>query len=580
VQALRKDEVHEAPSAELRDRILTFRTDSRRNAKSGLNTIFVLTAPLAGQEGPEKPVAAAPQVFVRQSTGLVKNVSFFDSIAMNMSNMSVGALLGVIGIGAMLPMVIVGGQSVDGVNLVLLSVISFVLSVPQIVIYTIMSRRYPRSGGDYVYVSRNLGGAAGSILSFMGYTMETTAYLALIVLSTVFAIGTIGLFFDPTNATYLGLAVPTGSGGPALPGQQFLVGVAIFAVLIAINILKPKAGFKLVSILTVFGFFAIILAVAELLSAGHAGVVNYINSLGAQGVTYDSVAASGGSTFFSWGPTLFLLPLMAAFVYPWLNASPAVAAEIRGKSALKWNVPISAVTVFVFLTGSLAVMYYVAGQAFTNGAYSDPTLVFDYGFNFWTLAMGVSGNQIVAAIIGLGWVLANLSVLAYGIIVISRYLLAQSFDRFLPSRISGVSSRFGSPVVAHLVDLILTLGLVGFAAYYYVQVGITNPLFGAILASMVYFIFVGLSAALHGVRKEKGGTRGALVLAGILNIFVFGYLSYEFLAYPDVWGLNSLTGFFIGGSIVAGILLYFGSKWYNKKRGIDISLAYKELPPE
>jgi amino acid transporter len=197
--------------------------------------------------------------------------------------------------------------------------------------------------------------------------------------------------------------------------------------------------------------------------------------------------------------------------------------------------------------------------------------------------MGVSGNTVVAAIIGLGWILANLSVLAYGIIVISRYLLAQSLDRFLPSKLADVSPRFGSPIIAHSVDLVITLALVGFAAFAYsLQGGIggADALFGAIIASMIYFIFVGLSAALRGIRSEKGLTKAALVLAGIANVFVFGFLSYQFLANPDVWSLKPLTYIFVIGSVVVGALIYAYSWWSNKKRGVDISMAFKELPPE
>ncbi|MDG6900754.1 MAG: APC family permease [Nitrososphaerota archaeon] len=535
-----------------------------------------------------------PTAFVRESTGLVKNVSFFDSIAMNMSNMSVGALLGVIGISGLIPMFF-AGVDMAGVNLVLLSVIAFAVSLPQVVIYTMMSRRYPRTGGDYVYVSRNLGGPLGSILSFMGYTTETTAYLGLIVLSTVFAIGSVGLFFtfDPN---LLGLAVPSGPitdpAGLAMPSLQFLVGAVIFAALVAINILKPKAGYKVVSTFTIFGFFSILLAMGVLLSAGSTGVQNYINSAGG------AFAINGSSTFnvvssqypggsFSWASNLFLLPLMAAFVYPWLNASPAVASEIKGGTARRWNVPISAFLVFAFLTSALGVMYLTAGQAFTNAAYSNPTLVFGLppaatSFNFWTLAMGVSGNSVIAGIIGLGWIVANMSVLAYGIIVISRYLLAQSFDRFLPSRISTVSPRFGSPYLALLISLIVTVALVGFAAFAYSSGGVggADALFGAIIASMIYFIFVSLSAVIHGLKKEHGLSKLILVAAGIVNIPIFGYLAYEFLAYPGVWSLDPLTYYFVIGSVVVGALLYAGSWWYNKKRGIDISLAYRELPPE
>ncbi len=120
--------------------------------------------------------------------------------------------------------------------------------------------------------------------------------------------------------------------------------------------------------------------------------------------------------------------------------------------------------------------------------------------------MGISGNSVVAAFIGLGWVLANLGVLAYGIIVISRYLLAQSFDRFLPSTISDVNPRFGSPVKAFLISLVVTVVLVGIAAYNYTTSSLgagTNPLFGAILASMIYFMIVGAAAIVHAHKEGR-----------------------------------------------------------------------------
>ena len=519
--------------------------------------------------------APAPGVFVREATGLVKNVSFFDSIAMNMSNMSVGALLGVIGISGLVPML---GHDMTGVNLVWLSVIGFVVSFPQIAVYTIMSRKMPRTGGDYVWVSRTFGGPTGSVLSFMGYTTETTAYLALIVLSTVFAIGSVGLYFNSSSSTLFGLAVPSDVPG-SLPSYQFVLGALIFALLIAINIIKPKAGYRLVSILTIFGFFALILAIAVLLNAGSSGLQNFMNTsyMAVNGTNTYSVIASGGSTGFNFGNTLYLLPLMAAFIYPWLNAAPAVASEIKGKSAVRWNVPISAILVFIFVTSALATLYYVGGQAFINGAYSNPNLVFNYSFNFWTLAMGVSNNNILAGLIGLGWILANLSVLAYGVIVISRYLLAQSFDRFLPTMISDVNPRFGSPVKAFVISLVVTVILVGLAAFYYSGLG---GLFGATIASMIYFAFVGLAAAVWGMRKEKGMTKVILIVAGIANIFVFGFLTYQYLTYPAQWSLNNLTVYFVVGTFILGAIIYALSYYYHKGKGINISLAYKEIPPE
>lgn len=549
------------------------------------------------EPGVQATSSSAPGVFVREATGLVKNVSFFDSIALNLSNMSIGALLGLIGISGLLPMLF-AGQNLTGVNLVDLCLIAFVISVPQIVIYTVLTRRYPRAGGDYVFVSRNLGGFVGSVASFVGYTTETTAYLALIALSTVFAIGGVGLFFSSTSSFYTGLATPQGAypGAPATPDWQFLIGILIFAVLIGINIVRPKAGYRLVSVLTIVGIIALLVAIGTYLVVGHSGVENYINGVTGNGVsigftnatapssTYNSVAAAG-STGFAWGPTIFLIPLIAAFVFPWLNAAPAVAGEIKGKSAVRWNVPISAALAFTFLISSIAVMYWAGGQAFINGAFSTPGYVYGspVGFNFWTLAMGLSGNSAVAAFIGLGWIFANLGILAYGIIVISRYLLAQSFDRFLPSTISDVNPRFGSPVKAFIISLVVTVILVGYAAYNYTTSNIgagTNPLFGAILASMIYFMIVGAAAIVHGIKKETGIMKVVMPLAGVGNILVFGFISSQFLTYQAVWSINWFTFSWLVGCLALGIVLFVGSYYYHKGHGININLAYREIPPE
>ncbi len=507
-------------------------------------------------------------VFVREATGLVKSASLLDALSLNISNMSIGALLGVMGLTLVLL------PSTSGVNLVMASVLGFLIAVPQIVVYTMMSSRQPRTGGDYVWVTRSLGGLLGTSISFMGYTLETMAYMALIVLSAVFAIGSVGLALGGQG--FLGLAVPSGTPG-AQPLLQFAVGAAVFAALIALNVFKPKAGYRLVSALTVFGVATTLVAVATLLHAGRAGVESYVDGLGISGVTYASLASKYTGPTFSFAATMSIMPLMAAFVYPWLNAAPAVASEIKNTRALKLSIPLAAATSFALLTLTLGTLYYVGGQAFINQALSNPTLVYDYSFNFWTLAMGVSGNQALATLIGLGWIVWNLGILAYGIIVVSRYLFAGAFDRFLPEKLSYVSPKWSSPLVAHLADLIITVTLVGLAAVFY---GGFSGLFGAIIASMIYFASVGISAAIYALRKETGAPRIVLVAAGAANAAVFLYITYQFLSAPTVWGITPLSEAYVVGTFLAGAVIYNASKRIHMKRGINIALAYKEIPPE
>jgi amino acid transporter len=528
-----------------------------------------------GSTDSEERKASKPPVgvYIRESTGLVKNVSFLDAVAINVSYMSVGSALALIGF-TMLAL-----PTVNGVNLVAGSAIAAALSIPQMVVYTMMQRRISRTGGDYVWLSRSLGGFLGSTLTFMGITLETMPYLALIALSAVFAIGSVGSFLGYSAVS--SLAVP----GEA-PSLQFLLGSAIVAALIGVNILRPRIGYRIISIFWIIGILAIATSVLSIAFAGRQGISNYIDSLKISGTTYESISDSyKGSSDFDLGATLLVLPFFALFSYPWFNAAPSVGSELRGQRAIRWNVPISLLIAFLILTIPFATMYLVGGFAFTNAALSNSNLVNNYSFNFWTLAMGVSsGNFLLELFIGVGWIVLTLAVLAFGIITISRYLLAQAFDRFLPEKIAYVSPKYGSPVLAHILDLVVTIALIGLASFLY---GTISSLYGAVAASMIYFAFVGVGAVVFAIRhgSEFGGRKGiggriVLALAGSLQTLIFAFLAFEFFAYPKVWGGNSLAYGYIVATFIVGVIVYFVSKSIHAKRGIDISIAFKEIPPE
>lgn len=503
-------------------------------------------------------------VFARETTGLLKRVSFLDTIAINVSYMSVGAALALIGF------TMIYLPTASGVNLVYGSVIGALIAIPQVIVYTMMQRRVSRTGGDYVWMSRSLGGFIGSSVTFMGITMETMPYLALIALSVVFAIGSVGEVIGDPGFNSLA----TSGANPLL---QFIVASLIFVVIVAINIVKPRAGFRIISIFWMVGILALVLSILSLLVAGKVGVEDYVNTLNIPNTTYASIVSSYKGPDFNFENTLLILPYFALFSYPWFNAAPSVGSEIQSGKAVRWNAPLSLLLTFIVITVPFATMYYVGGLDFTNGAFRSPNLVYDHSFNFWTLAMGVSNNIIIELVIGLGWILFTMAVLAFGIITISRYLLAQSFDRFLPERISYVSPRYASPIIAHLIDLVVTIVLIGLASFLY---GTISSLYGAVVASMIYFAFVGFAAIVHALRNEKARRKGTLAIAGALQVMVFGFLLYEFFAYHDVWGGNVLAYGYIVVTFIAGALIYAISKRVHRKNGIDISLAFREIPPD
>ncbi|HUO43264.1 MAG TPA: amino acid permease [Methylomirabilota bacterium] len=511
-----------------------------------------------------------PKVFVREATGLIKSVTLYDAIALNVSSMSTGAALATIGFTmALLP-------SISGVNLVYATLLGFVLSIPQVIVYTIMTQRIPRTGGDYVWISRNLHPMFACALTLMGFTLQTLSFIALSILSTVFAIGSVGVSLG--YESMLPLALPGNLSG-ADPMSQFLLGTGIFVLLIAVNIVRPKAGYRIVSVFTAIGIVTMVLAIGTLLSAGNQGVQGYMSFLQSIGsnTTYTQVANSYTGGVFDLQPNLFILPFFAIYVYPWIVAGPAVASEIKGKEAIRWNVPIAAILSTILLTAGFGAMYSVGGQGFTNAALANPTLVFNYSFNFWTLAMGVASSPAIAWLIGLGWIVWNIAILAYAVIIFARYVFAQAFDRYLPARFAYVSPNFSSPVAAHLIDLVLTVGFVAISAFLY---GPLSSLFGVVLSAVIYFIFVGVAVTLYALRKEKGGAKSILAVCGILMSMFYVFLTYEYLGNPGVWGGNNFAYGYIIVSFIAGLVIYLASKLYYGKRGIDIGLAFKEIPPE
>jgi len=507
-------------------------------------------------------MATPKGVFVREATGLRKEVSLLDAVALNVSNMSSGTAIAVIGLTlATLP-------SVAGINLLGTTLIGFLFSIPEIIVYSMLTIRMPRTGGDYVWMSRTFG-PIGAPLTFAEYIWGQFSFLALIALSTVFAIGSVLLTMG--NQSAMGIAVPGMN-----PAGQFAIGAVIFAILMLINLFTPRYGYKVVTACLIFGMLTFVLAVAAIFYGGAQGIGSYVHSLDSN-LTYTNLASSYSGPTFSLGPSIFILPVFAAFTFPWLNAGPGVASELRGQKTVRWNVLIAAIITFSVLLVAFGSMYAVGGFAFTTEALANPTLAFNYSFNFWTWAMGVSPSPALAWIIGLGWIVWNIAILAYAIIIVTRYIFAQAFDRVLPGRFAYISEKYGSPVYGLLLVFVVTVFVMALTSFFY---GTFTSLYGTWILGMSYFALVGVVAVVYAMRNEKGGSKVILVVSGILMAIVFMFLAYQFIASPQVWGGNILAYGYIVAGLVIGAVIYVASWQYHKKRGIDISLAFKQIPPE
>jgi hypothetical protein len=54
----------------------------------------------------------------------------------------------------------------------------------------------------------------------------------------------------------------------------------------------------------------------------------------------------------------------------------------------------------------------------------------------------------------------------------------------------------------------------------------------------------------------------------------------HFFAYANIWGGNYLSYGYMAASFVGASVIYFLSKRSHIQKGLDISLVFKEIPPE
>ena len=109
---------------------------------------------LAAKEGGATAAARAPELapsqFARNASGLIRSATLWDAFGINAVN---GIF--VLGIAWLL---LYAGPLYPGGNVFLTILMAVVVSLPVTIVYLQLAIVFPRSGGDYIYNSRQYGG--------------------------------------------------------------------------------------------------------------------------------------------------------------------------------------------------------------------------------------------------------------------------------------------------------------------------------------------------------------------------------------------------------------------------------------
>jgi len=537
--------------------------------------------------------------FIRETTGLVREWSWFDTFTYNVYSCGGFISWQMLYILAASPVIFPGGDALYALF------IGALICIPHIVAYGLLAVAMPRSGGDYVFQSRILHPA----LAFM---VNMAAWVIWLFNWVVWAaLGGISVTIYPLLSL---LGVTTGNSA-FLDAAAWTIttdGTAIIAVIIIISgFLLCMAGMRFIARSNIVVFIGVLvgwlilmaLCIPNSPSTFGPAFDEYMAAIGSN-ATYQSVIAEAQSTGFNVSPsfsltkTIGIVP-MAYGAVMWFFWSVYNSGEVKRASEFRTYLKgmLGAMAWVIFMLVTITYFYIrLIGSDFWNAisyAYVQgtpsaailPTLP-----SYTLLPMLLVKNPIVIAIFYIAIALQYPIAIALNFLPASRIMLAMSFDRLLPEKVAAVDNRLHNPYVTYIIGLVG--GLIWFYLLYYTEAG--TWIFSMLSVSTIAIIITCLAAVVLPYRRVTRSiyeaypfarTRilgvPAVTMVGLVGLLLNGWMLYYFVIDPTYGAWIWPTGVLVNvGVFIFCLVWYYATKIYRKSQGIDVSLAFREVPPE
>lgn len=524
-------------------------------------------------------------LYTRQATGLVREIGMSSNLALNISFIS-------------LPLaVLVATQApyaFPGSNLIGIVIITALLCIIPTVLYGSLSQAMPRSGGDYVFVSRIIHPLIGFVANFsvtMWFQLVIAYFGALLApFGLSAALSTMGAATGNKSLTDLATTV-SGKEWQFALGAIALVATA---ALMSLDLRRSMRVFQWIFWLSLVG-----VAIAAILTLFN-GRDAFVAAVGGMGGNYDKMIAdakaagyTGTNPGIDWGATLAATPLaFASFGYAIVTTY--AGGEVRSArttmlKGLLWALGISAVIVLVLLALASRTFgqEWLGSATFLSSKAPDKYPLPSAPFYFFFAAM-LTKNSILIAVMSISFVLAFFAALPPTFLIATRSLFAWSFDRILPDKVSEVNDRTHSPLWANVIVLVITL--IFLVLIVYGPGDFLTLLFTAGAAEIITFIVVAIAAAVFPYRRREMWEASPInqrmfgvpriTLIGVASVVVYLIFLIPLLTNATL-GANATVG--IVAMVVLFVLpfvVYAISYLWNRSRGVDLGLAFESLPPE
>jgi len=538
-------------------------------------------------------------LFVRKATGLVRSWSVMDAFVYALFSINLITL----GLYSFSQMYYFEGGMVNAL------IVSALFIFFEVVVYAALISVMPRSGGDYVWQSRILGGAVGFILAVTGWWFilwlwvplygDMFRHIVLVPILGVLGAKDAALWFAGTQNGAFTASIIT------------LIIVSIFITL----------GMKTYARIQKFSFYGgmlgLLIVIVLLLTGSpatfKAGLeANATSMFGAAPGVYDATVTlgtnAGAITPFSGGSfsAVFLVIPYLVFFNLWPNWGATLYGEVRGATDFKRNVAgmgwalavttLLAVILLFAIKQTIGWEFYVqAGGAWWNYAWGfspdAPALpVWPYPA---LLAAFLTTNKalqlLVVVLMSLWWFGWSGTVFLSS----TRVIFAAAFDRLLPEAVAKLDERTGTPINALLMMVVPSV-VVAYLFAYNIASFQTLTLCSTLVIA-VTFLGTTIAAIVLPYTKPdlyKASPIAKYNVAGIPLITIAGlifggflvFLLYQWIIDPNaLYGIgikNTSSIYYMLGNYVLAAIIYFGFKAYRKSKGIDLNKVQAEIPVE
>jgi amino acid permease len=272
--------------------------------------------------------------------------------------------------------------------------------------------------------------------------------------------------------------------------------------------------------------------------------------------------------------------------------STFVGGEVRQASTMRManNMAFAGVAGVVVVGVVAALFFRTFGTPFmiaANSAGAFPSELPAAPTYFFLMGASV-GNTIFAAFITFSYVLFWPLICYISFVQPTRMIFAYAFDGILPKAVTK-TTRNGAPYVATLVSLVAGIGVFLWAVN---AAGFFQILVYATLVQLIAMGLVGLSAvvvpwAKPDLYRASTTTRSVLGIpvisiagAGAVAVSVIIWVLY--FNYKTQFGLTNVGRMFVifGVTIGAAVLYYLIARTVRRRQGVNVDLAFAEIPPE